>query len=42
MEAVLKAGPTQNAYLKLAEEVARQIAIRNSSLDKTELVEIKL
>ena len=40
--AVLKTGPTQDAYLKLAEEVARQIAIRNSSLDKTELVEIKL
>lgn len=40
--AVLKTGPTQDAYLKLAEEVARQIAILNSSLDKTELVEIKL
>jgi ATP-binding protein involved in chromosome partitioning len=40
--AVLKSGPTQDAYLKLAEEVARQIAIRNSSIEKTEVVEIKL
>jgi len=39
---VLKSGPTQDAYLKLAEEVARQIAIRNSSTEKTEVVEIKL
>jgi ATP-binding protein involved in chromosome partitioning len=38
----LKSGPTQDAYLKLAEEVARQIAIRNSSIEKTEVVEIKL
>jgi ATP-binding protein involved in chromosome partitioning len=39
--AVLKEGSTKDAYITLAEEVARQIAIRNASLDKTELVEIK-
>jgi ATP-binding protein involved in chromosome partitioning len=39
--AVLKNGLTKDAYMTLAEEVARQIAIRNASLDKTEIVEIK-
>jgi ATP-binding protein involved in chromosome partitioning len=39
--AVLKTGPTQTAYLELAESVARQIAIRNASEDKTTIVEVK-
>jgi ATP-binding protein involved in chromosome partitioning len=39
--AVLKNGLTKEAYMSLAEEVARQIAIRNASIEKTEIVEIK-
>ncbi|MGM0945690.1 MAG: Mrp/NBP35 family ATP-binding protein [Bacteroidota bacterium] len=39
--AVLKNGITKNAYMNLAEAVARQIAIRNASAKKTEIVEIK-
>jgi len=39
--AVLKEGVTQKAYMDLAEEVARQIAIRNASRGLTEVVEIK-
>lgn len=39
--AVLKEGVTQQAYMDLAEEVARQIAIRNASRGLTEVVEIK-
>jgi ATP-binding protein involved in chromosome partitioning len=39
--AVLKNGLTKEAYTKLAETIARQIAIRNASQDKTEVVEIK-
>ncbi|WP_297336381.1 Mrp/NBP35 family ATP-binding protein [Algoriphagus sp.] len=39
--AVLKNGITQTAYMELAESVARQIAIRNASVKKTEKVEIK-
>ncbi len=39
--AVLKDGITQESYMKLAEEIARQIAIRNASTGKTEVVEIK-
>ncbi len=39
--AVLKNGLTKEAYMTLAEEVARQIAIRNASIEKTEIVEIK-
>lgn len=39
--AVLKKGITQDAYMSLAESVARQIAIRNASQEKTEIVEIK-
>ena len=38
---VLKDGITQESYMKLAEEIARQIAIRNASMGKTEVVEIK-
>ncbi|GMQ29875.1 Mrp/NBP35 family ATP-binding protein [Algoriphagus confluentis] len=39
--AVLKKGPTQIAYMELAESVARQIAIRNASIEKTSVVEVK-
>lgn len=39
--AVLKNGLTQDAYTNLAKTIARQIAIRNASQDKTEVVEIK-
>lgn len=39
--AVLKKGVTQDAYMELAETVARQVAIRNASDKKTEIVEIK-
>jgi len=40
LPAVLKAGATQGAYHALSQEVARQVAIRNASLEKTERVEI--
>lgn len=39
--AVMKEGLTKEAYMDLAEEVARQVAIRNASNAKTEVVEIK-
>ncbi len=39
--AVLKNGLTKDAYMELAETVARQVAIRNASTEKTEVVEIK-
>jgi ATP-binding protein involved in chromosome partitioning len=39
--AVLKNGITKDAYMELAEAVARQIAIRNASTEKTAIVEIK-
>lgn len=39
--AVLKDGLTKEAYTQLAETIARQIAIRNASQNKTEVVEIK-
>lgn len=39
--AVMKNGLTREAYMNLAETVARQIAIRNASDSKTEVVEIK-
>ncbi|MEN2282575.1 Mrp/NBP35 family ATP-binding protein [Algoriphagus sp. SE2] len=39
--AVMKNGLTKDSYMKLAETVARQIAIRNASDSKTEVVEIK-
>ncbi len=39
--AVMKNGLTETAYMNLAEAVARQIAIRNASQGKTEVVEIK-
>jgi ATP-binding protein involved in chromosome partitioning len=39
--AVLKNGLTRDAYMNLAETVARQIAIRNASIEKTSIVEVK-
>jgi ATP-binding protein involved in chromosome partitioning len=39
--AVLKVGVTKDAYMELAESVARQIAIRNASFEKTSIVEVK-
>ncbi|EAZ79253.1 Mrp/NBP35 family ATP-binding protein [Algoriphagus machipongonensis] len=39
--AVMKNGQTKEAYKNLAEAVARQVAIRNASDAKTEVVEIK-
>lgn len=39
--AVLKNGMTKDAYMELAETVARQIAIRNASVQKTSIVEVK-
>ncbi len=39
--AVMKNGLTQEAYMNLAQAVASQVAIRNASQGKTEVVEIK-
>lgn len=39
--AVMKKGLTQDAYMTLAQAVASQVAIRNASQGKTEVVEIK-
>ncbi len=39
--AVLKNGQTKDAYMELAESVARQVAIRNASIEKTSIVEVK-
>ncbi|UJP64553.1 Mrp/NBP35 family ATP-binding protein [Mongoliitalea daihaiensis] len=40
--AVLKKGVTQDAFMQLAEAVARQIAIRNAEKSKTEVVQVKI
>lgn len=39
--AVMKNGLTKEAYMELAESVARQVAIRNASIEKTSIVEVK-
>ena len=39
--AVMKSGLTQEVYVKLAQAVASQVAIRNAAHSKTEVVEIK-
>lgn len=39
--AVMEENITGGAFKKLAEELARQVAIRNSTMDKTKIVEIK-
>jgi ATP-binding protein involved in chromosome partitioning len=38
--AVLKSGVTQDAFSALAESVARQVAIRNAELNRTEVVQV--
>lgn len=42
LPAVMKEGATAEAFVKLAESVARQIAIRNASMEKTKPVELKV
>ncbi len=42
LPAVLKDGPTANAFKELAESLARQIAIRNANLAETKPVELKV
>jgi ATP-binding protein involved in chromosome partitioning len=41
LPAVLKDGPTAGAFQELAESLARQIAIRNATFEKTKSVELK-
>ena len=41
LPAVLKDGPVANAFMKLAESLAREIAIRNATFTQTQKVEIK-
>lgn len=41
LPAVLKDGPTAAAFQELAESLARQIAIRNATFEKTKSVELK-
>jgi ATP-binding protein involved in chromosome partitioning len=38
---VLKDDITGKAFMDLAQELARQVAIRNATIDKTQIVEIK-
>jgi ATP-binding protein involved in chromosome partitioning len=40
--AALKGGPTSEAFIQLAEALARQVAIRNANMEQTKPVEIKL
>ncbi|HYG01314.1 MAG TPA: Mrp/NBP35 family ATP-binding protein [Chryseosolibacter sp.] len=42
LPAVLKEGPSADAFQNLAETLARHVAIRNASMTKTEKVEIKV
>lgn len=42
LPAVLKDGPTSKAFVDLAEELARQVAIRNATIAETTKVEIKV
>ncbi len=42
LPAVLKEGITANAFMELAETLARRVAIRNANLTKTEPVELKV
>ncbi len=39
--AVMKDDPSGKAFYNLAQELARQVAIRNATMDKTKIVEIK-
>jgi ATP-binding protein involved in chromosome partitioning len=38
---VMKDNVTSSAFIKLAQELARQVAIRNATLEKTKVVEMK-
>ena len=42
LPAAMKEGPTSEAFVKIAEAVARQVAIRNATVEKTKPVEIKV
>ncbi|TRX61702.1 Mrp/NBP35 family ATP-binding protein [Fulvivirga sp. M361] len=42
MPEAMKEGPTATAFVSLAESVARQVAIRNATVEKTKPVEIKV
>ena len=42
LPAAMKEGPISKAFVNLAEEVARQVAIRNATAEKTKPVEIKV
>lgn len=42
LPAVMKEGPEAEAFVRLAESVARQVAIRNATLEKTKPVELKV
>lgn len=42
LPAVMKEGPTAEAFMLLAENVARQVAIRNANFAKTKPVELKV
>ncbi len=42
LPAAMKEGPVSKAFVNLAEEVARQVAIRNATAEKTKPVEIKV
>jgi ATP-binding protein involved in chromosome partitioning len=42
LPAVLKEGPQSQAFKDLAENLARQIAIRNATFEKTQKVELKV
>lgn len=38
---VMKDGPAATAFVQLAEELARQVAIRNATFAETQVVEVK-
>jgi ATP-binding protein involved in chromosome partitioning len=38
---VMKEGPSQEAFMRLAQDLARQVAIRNASIGETKVVEMK-
>ncbi len=42
LPAVMKKGPVAEAFVTLAESVARQVAIRNATLERTKPVELKV
>jgi ATP-binding protein involved in chromosome partitioning len=42
LPAVLKEGPTSQAFQDLAEALARQVAIRNANMAQSKKVELKV